>query len=307
MLGAGADQDGSLNGLIKSGQRLEAMGFDSVWLANIFGLDAIGVLSLLVRETTRIEVGTAVVPSYPRHPSALAQQALTASVASDGRFVLGLGLSHKVVIEDMLGMSYDKPAKHMKEYLEVLLPLLRGESVSYRGDLYRVHCQLDVAGARKVPVIVAALGAVMLKMAGSLADGTTTWMTGPQTLENHIIPCINQAANDAAKVSPRVVAGLPIALTNDVAAAKAKIDKGLQIYGVLPSYRAMLDREGAAGPADVAMLGDEAALRKQLQRLRDMGVTDFNAAVMNVDKNCYERTLEFLQAEFKLDARQDAL
>lgn len=297
MAGAGDDQDASLEGVIKFARRADSAGFHSLWMANIFGLDAISTLTLLGRETSNIELGTAVVPSYPRHPAAIAQQALTAGVAADGRFTLGLGLSHKLVIEDMFGLSYDKPAKHMQEYLEVLVPLLRGEAADHSGDLYNVHCQFDIAGLKPVPLIVAALGPKMLKLAGAMSDGTTTWMTGAQTLESHIIPSINKAADEAGRAAPRIVAGLPIALTDDVEAAQATIDKGLEIYGMLPSYRAMLDREGVAGPSGVAMLGDEAALGKKIQHLRDIGVTDFSAAIASVEEGGFERTLAFLQTE----------
>lgn len=286
--------DKSLNAVVEHIKDLEARGFDNAWMAHIFDLDAITTLALAGAATTRIELGTAVVPTYPRHPSAIAQQALTAAAASDNRFVLGIGLSHKLVIEDMLGMSYDKPARHMREYLEVLMPLLRGESVAYDGDLYRVNCQLNVSGVDSVPTIVAALGPLMLKIAGRLADGTITWMTGPKTLEEHIIPSVNSAASEAGKPEPRVVAGIPIALCQDVAAARARVDKDLEIYGLLPSYRAMLDREGAAGPGDIAIFGDEATLRKSILGLRDIGVTDFNAAIMPIEKGAGERTLDFL-------------
>ncbi len=297
MTGSGTDRDGSIDGLIGLARRAERSGFDSLWMANIFGLDAITTLALIGRETTRIELGTAVVPSYPRHPAALAQQCLTASAASDGRFTLGLGLSHQLVIEDMFGLSYERPARHMKEYLQALLPLLNGEAAAHNGELYRVNCQFDVPGAKPVPLLVAALGEVMLTLAGSLADGTTTWMTGPATLESHIIPSIQKAAAAAGKPAPRIVCALPIALTDDIGAARERISRGLEIYGVLPSYRAMLDKEGATGPADVSLLGDEAALRAQMQRLRDIGVTDFNAAIMSADDSGFERTLAFLETE----------
>lgn len=297
MAGAGADQDNSMAAAINFASRLDKMGFDSFWMANIFGFDAITLLSLMGPQTSKLELGTAVVPSFPRHPTALAQQCLTASVATQGRFSLGLGLSHQMVIENMFGLSYDKPARHMREYLSVLGPLLRGEAADFSGELYNVHCQMDVEGALPVPVILAALGPVMLKLAGQMSDGTTTWMTGIETLANYTIPTINKAAADAERPAPRVVAGLPIALTSNVDEAKTRIDKGLEIYGMLPSYRAMLDKEGAAGPSDVALLGDEAALRQQLQTLRSSGVSDFNAAIMHVDDGSFERTLAFLQSE----------
>lgn len=297
MIGATPGSDPSLEGLIRFAREAETSGFDNLWVANVFGFDAITTLAIIGRETRRIGLGTAVVPTYPRHPSAIAQQALTTGVAAGGRFSLGIGLSHKMVIEDMLGLSYAKPARHMREYLSVLGPLLRGVPVDFEGEDYRVKLGLDVPGAKPVPLIVAALGPLMLKLAGELADGTTTWMTGPKTLEEHIIPAIGNAAKAAGKPAPLVVAGLPIALTTDLDAARQKIARNLQVYGMLPSYRSMLDREGAAGPADVAMLGDESALRAQLQRLRDIGVTDFNAAIVKVEEGSLERTREFLAAE----------
>jgi 5,10-methylenetetrahydromethanopterin reductase len=291
---SGAVDGGDLDALVAQAKDLESAGFSSIWAANIFGLDAITAMAIVGRETTRIEVGTAVVPTYPRHPTAIAQQALTAGAASKGRFALGIGLSHKLVIEDMLGFSYDKPARHMKEYLEVLCPLLRGESVSHQGDEYRVNAGLQVPGAQPVPLLVAALGPVMLKLTGRMADGTITWMTGPKTLENHIVPVLSAAAEKAGRPAPRVVAGLPIALTQDAAKAREKMSEIFAMYGTLPSYRAMLDREGSEGPAGVALVGDEADLRAQIGRLRDVGVTDFDAAITPVEEGASERTLEFL-------------
>jgi F420-dependent oxidoreductase-like protein len=286
--------DNSLAGAAAQARRAEQSGFASFWLPNIFGIDAITGAALVGREVPRIELGTAVVPTYPRHPVALAQQALTAAAATSGRFTLGIGLSHKIVIEDMFGLDYSKPARHMREYLEVLTPLLRGEPVEYRGSEYRVKTGLGVPGAARVPLLVAALGPVMLGLAGRLADGTITWMTGPRTLGEHIAPAIGKAARAAGRPEPRIVAGLPIALCRDAAAAREGVAKTFEIYGMLPSYRAMLDREQATGPADVALLGDETALRAQLGRLRDAGVTDFDAAVTPVEDGSEARTIEFL-------------
>lgn len=292
------DQDagGTIDAVERLAGQLEADGFDHLWMANIFSLDAITALAIVGRATSRIGLGTAVTPTYPRHPVAMAQQALTAAAATSNRFVLGIGLSHRMVIEDMFGLSYDKPARHMREYLEVLMPLLAGEAVSHDGERFRVNCRFTVAGAEPVPTVIAALGPVMLKIAGELADGTTTWMTGPKTLASHVVPRIVRAASDAGRPAPRVVAGLPIALCRDVDAARTRLDKDLEIYGQIPSYRAMLDREGAAGPADVALLGDEAELTASLARLRDIGVTDFNAAVTDIEPGARERTLQFLAA-----------
>jgi len=199
------------------------------------------------------------------------------------------------VIEDMLGLSYEKPARHMREYLEVLSTLLRGEDVNHQGELYRVTAPLRVPGAPAVPVIVAALGPRMLQLAGRIGDGTITWMTGPRTLEDHIIPRLGKAAGEAGKPVPRVVCGLPVLVAQDPDTARETISKALSMYGTLPSYRAMLDREGVPGPGDVAICGDETFVESQLDRLRDIGVTDFNAAIVPVEPGGFDRTYALLQ------------
>jgi len=277
-----------LDDLITAAQKIEAAGLANIWMANIFGYDAIGVLSILGRETKTIGLGTAVTPTYPRHPTAIAQQALTTAAVTNNRFTLRIGLSHKIVIEDMFGMSYAAPAKHMREYLEVLMPLARGETANFDGEQFSVHgVNLSVPGAEQLPVVVAALGPVMLKIAGELADGTSTWMVGPNTMANHIVPGLGR--DDAT-----VVGGVPIVLTTNVEAAKEAIARELVIYGQLPSYRAMLDKEGAGGPADIAIVGDENTLRGEIKRFEDAGVTHFSAAIVGFEDGAYDRTLEFL-------------
>ena len=294
MIGADGSNAG-LRELVDQAKKMEALGLDNLWMANIFSFDAISTLGVIGWETQKIRLGTAVTPTYPRHPTAIAQQALTTAAAANNRFSLGIGLSHKLVIEGMLGMSYDKPAAHMREYLSVLAPLLRGEAVSYNGDEFRVNgVSINVPGTTRVPLLVAALGPAMLKLTGELADGTITWMVGPKTMEQHVVKSITAAANAARRPAPTVVGGFPVVLTNKPAEARAEIARNLTIYGQLPSYRAMLDREGAAGPADVALAGDENYLRGAVMRLRDIGVTDFTAAIMATEPETYRRTLEFL-------------
>ncbi|MGV0035685.1 MAG: TIGR03564 family F420-dependent LLM class oxidoreductase [Candidatus Azotimanducaceae bacterium WSBS_2022_MAG_OTU7] len=287
----GADgANNTLDDIVNVAKRVEAAGLDNVWLANIFGFDAISTLAIIGRETDRIGLGTAVTPTYPRHPTAIAQQALTTAAASKNRFTLGIGLSHQVVIENMLGMSYAKPAKHMREYLEVLMPLTRGETVNFDGEQYSVHgLALDVPGADRMPVVVAALGPVMLKIAAELADGTNTWMVGPKTMADHIVPGLGRSDGI-------VVGGVPIVLTTNVDQARETIGKNLVMYGQLPSYRAMLDREGVEGPQDIAIIGDENTLRGEIKRFEDAGVTDFNAAIMGIEDGAYDRTLAFLSS-----------
>lgn len=293
----GDGQRRTLADIVTIARQVENAGLDDVWMANIFSHDAISTLALVGRETTRIRLGTAVTPTYPRHPTALAQQALTTAAATGDRFTLGIGVSHKVMVEDMLGFSYDKPARHMREYLNVLMPLVRGETANFQGEQYQVtNVALDVPDAGPLPVVVAALGPVMLKITGELADGTNTWMVGPKTMESHIIRRLAGAARAAGRGDPLVVGGFPIVLTDKPDDARAKIAQSLTMYGQLPSYRAMLDKEGADGPADIAIVGDENALRGALKRLEDMGVTHFNAAIAAVDDGAFARTLEFLAA-----------
>ena len=294
MIGADGTRQ-TLDDLIKRARRAKKLGVNDLWLANIFSFDAVNALTVIGRAVPDLGLGTAVTPTYPRHPTALAQQALTAAAATDNRFVLGIGLSHKVVIEDMLGFSYDKPARHMREYLAIIGPLLRGESVTVTGEQLTARgVQLDVPGANAVPLVIGGLGPVMLRLAGEMADGTNTWMVGPKTMAEHIVPRVTAAADGVGKPTPAVVGGFPIVLTKNVDAAKATIAETLTIYGQLPSYRAMLDREGVAGPADVALVGDEKVLRKGLKRLKEAGVTHFNAAIADTEPGAYKRTVEFL-------------
>ncbi|MGH3394181.1 MAG: LLM class F420-dependent oxidoreductase [Streptosporangiaceae bacterium] len=256
-------------------------GFASGWISNIFGLDALTALAVAGHGGPGIELGTAVVPTYPRHPAALAQQALTAALALDGRLALGIGLSHRIVIEDMYGFSFDRPARHMREYLSVLLPLMDGEPAGFDGETVQAHIGLSVprpvSQTGRIPVLLAAMAPQMLRLAGERTDGTVLWMTGPATVRDYVVPAITAAAQNAGRPAPRVVCNLPVCVTDDVPAARAAADKIMAIYAQLPSYRAMLDKEGAAGPGDVAIAGDEDSVAAQVLALADAGVTDFVA------------------------------
>ena len=201
-----------------------------------------------------------------------------ALAAGPGRLTLGIGLSHKIVIEDMYGYSFERPARHMREYLSVLLPLLEGSPVSVKGDTLSANIGLSTPRAGRVPVLLAALAPRMLALAGQQTDGTVLWMTGPATVRDYVLPAISAAATAAARPSPRIVSSLPVCVTSDPAAARASAAKEFAIYGQLPSYRAMLDREGVSGPGDVAIVGDEDAVAAQILALADAGVTDFVAA-----------------------------
>jgi F420-dependent oxidoreductase-like protein len=225
----------------------------------------------------------------------MASQALTTQAACGNRLILGIGLSHQVVIEGVFGHSFHRPVRHMREYLSVLLPALRGEKVSFEGETLRAAAlgALNVPGATPPPVLVAALGPAMLKLAGTLTDGTITWMVGPKTLANHVVPAITAAAASAGRPSPRVVVGLPICVTLDVDDAKGRAGRAFGFYNNLPSYRAMLDREGAAGPEDVGIFGDEETVAEGLAHLADGGATDFSGAVFGSEDE-RQRTMALL-------------
>jgi 5,10-methylenetetrahydromethanopterin reductase len=252
-------------------------GFASVWFPQIFGIDAITALTVAAHDVPGIELGTAVVPTFPRHPLMLAAQALTLQQESGGRFTLGIGLSHQMVMEGMLGFSWDKPVRHLREYLSILLPLVRGEAADFEGETLTAKLGLDIPDAAPVPVLVAALGAQMLGVAGRMAEGTVTWMTGPATIAGHIAPTIRASASEAGRPDPRVVCALPVCVTDDEAAARERAASQFQMYGFLPSYRAMLDREGAVGPADVALVGDAATVRAGIEGIFEAGATEFVA------------------------------
>ena len=273
----GTVNDGTIDDVVDEARQVEADGFASYWAPNIFGHDALTTLAIVGREVPRIELGTSVVPTYPRHPMAIAQQCLTVNAACGGRLTLGIGLSHKIVIENMMGMSYDKPIRHIRDYLSILGPLSRNEPVSYSGEAYTTFGAISAKGAPPFSTVVAALGPQMLKAAAELADGTLTWCTGPLTLGGYIVPTINAAAEAAERPAPRVIAALPVCVTSDMEAAKGRAAQVFEIYGSLPSYRAMLDREGAAGPEDIAITGSESEVVDRIRALADIGVTDFAA------------------------------
>jgi 5,10-methylenetetrahydromethanopterin reductase len=271
--------NGPVDKIVDAARDAAGAGYATFWLPQIFGFDALTMLAVAGNVVPDIELGTAVVPTYPRHPVALAQQALTTQAITGGRLILGIGLSHQMVIEGMYGISFAKPVRHMQEYLDILLPLVREGNVSFSGDTLSGNAALDVRGAAPFPVVLAALGPKMLELAGTTADGTITWMTGPATVESHIVPVITSAAERAGRPPPRVAVGLPICVTSDTVAARENAAQTFEIYGTLPSYRAMLDREGAAGPADIAVVGNESEVRATIRRLSDVGATDFVANV----------------------------
>ena len=294
-INGGAMTTGTIDDVIVEARSAADDGFHTYWSPQIFALDALTVFAIVGREVPGIELGTAVVPTYPRHPWALAQEALTTQAAVGGRLALGIGLSHQIVVEGMWGISFAQPVRHLREYLEVLLPLTRGEAVKYRGTTVSAHGALTVPGSTPVPVLIAALGPKMLELTGQMADGTITWCVGPKTLEGHTVPTLTASAERAGRAVPRVVAALPVAVTADRHRLHEKAAEVFQIYGQLPSYRAMLDREGAAGPADLAIAGSEAEVADRIGALRDIGVTDFGAVEIGGDPDESAATRDLLK------------
>ena len=274
----------------------EKDGFDSFWLSHVFGADALTLVALAGQRTERIEIGTAVVPTFPRHPAALAQQALATQMALGGRLTLGIGPSHRSSMEGWLGLSYDKPVRHLREYLTVLRSLIEDGEIDFTGEVFSVRSSLQVPGATPCPILVGALGPMMLRVTGELADGTITWMAGPRTISGHVVPRINEASSAAGRPSPRVCVGVPIAVTDDRQGARRRAARLLEGYARVPSYRRMLVTEGVDSPADAAIIGTEVEVEAGIRALSDAGATDLLASLFPVgDPASAERTRELLK------------
>ncbi len=287
--------DPNLDSLIAHAQQAEADGFSSWWLAQTGLVDALSVFLAASSATSTIEMGTAVIPTYPRHPFTLAGQVRTTNMALRGRLVAGVGLSHKPVVEYRLGMSFDKPVGHMADYLTILDDLLTTGTTAHDGDAWTMHGEFGAAAEPAPSIMVAAMGPQMLRLAGRRTDGTILWMVGPKTIASHIVPEISEAAADAGRGDPRVMASLPVCVTDDEDATRAFAAVAFANYGELPSYRAMLDREGAEGPADVCLIGDEVKVRNGLAAIAAAGATDFAAVEIGMDEDQQRRTRALLQ------------
>ncbi len=285
----------TLAGKIDAIRAIEADGFAGAFLPSV-AHDAMTVLALAAGETSELELGTYVIPTYTRHPVAMAQQALATNAAAGGRFTLGLGLSHQVVIQDSWGIRFDNVVRHMREYLEVLVPLMRGEVVHHDGEEFRVHSQVELPDCEAPSVVVAALGPQMLRVTGRLADGTALWLAGPKWIEDVVIPEMGGAAQAEGRPEPRVIAGVPISITSDPDAARERIASAYQMYNTLPSYQRVIQGSGADNPAGVSIVGSEEEVELELRRWRDIGVTDFYAAFEGADAAERRRTREFIAA-----------
>ena len=270
--------------LIADAEAAEEAGFTSIWVPQVPGdFDAFTAITLLGQATERIELGTAVVPIQTRHPIAMAQEALSIQAVCEGRFTLGLGTSHHWIIEDMLGLSYERPAHQMRSYLEVLDAALRGPgSVDVENDGYRVHSPIDVTDWAPNPVLLAALGPVMLRLAGGHASGTILWMADERAVAEHVVPRITKAAAEAGRPAPRVIAGVPIAIcrNDEVDGARAWANRVLGQAEFSPNYQRLLGRGDATNMGDILAAGDESAVLDRLRAFRDAGATDLAVRVL---------------------------
>jgi F420-dependent oxidoreductase-like protein len=290
--------------LIADAQAAEQDGFTSLWVPQIPGeFDAFTMITLLGRATQRVELGTAVVPIQTRHPLAMAQEVLSNQAVCEGRFTLGLGASHHWVIEDQLGLHYERPAHQMRDYLEVLNAALRGPGeVHVENDGYRVHSPIDVTDLPPTQVVLAALAPVMLRVAGEHASGTILWMADERAVAEHIAPRIAKAAAAAGKPDPRIIAGVPVALCvkDEVDAAREWANRALGHAEYSPNYQRLLEHGDATDVGDILAAGDESAVALRLRAFRDAGATDLAVRVLALGRDrdarieSRKRTLAFL-------------
>jgi F420-dependent oxidoreductase-like protein len=294
----GSDKERSraerLAGLIADGKAAEDDGFDSFWVPQVPGyLDAMTAIALLGNATNRIELGTAVVPVQTRHPIVMAQQGLTTQAACDGRFTLGLGPSHHWIVADQLGMSYDRPAHLVRDYLDVLSSAFTGPGpVDIENDTFRVHSPMDVAGAVTMPILIAALGPTMLRIAGEHTDGTILWMADERAIGDYVVPRITKAAIEASRPAPRLVAGVPVALcrTSEVDTARAYASEVLGHADFSPNYLRLLEHGDAHDVGDTMAAGEEASVLARLRAYRDAGVTDLAIRIVPLGEDAAERS-----------------
>jgi alkanesulfonate monooxygenase SsuD/methylene tetrahydromethanopterin reductase-like flavin-dependent oxidoreductase (luciferase family) len=253
----------TIDKLVQQATEAEADGFTSLWYTGATAGDPLVAMAIAGRATSTIELGTAIVQTYPCHPLLMATRAkaVASAIGSPNRFTLGIGPSHQPVIEGMLGLSYATPGTHTEEYVQALIPQLADADI---------------------PVLVAALGPRLLRVAGQHAAGTIPWLANATAIEQHVAPLIRKAAANAGRPEPRIVAGLPVAVHDDVAEARAAAAEQFTIYGTLPNYQRILAAGGAAGPADAAIVGDETSVATQIGALFEAGATDVWGAPFGV-------------------------
>ena len=272
--------------LISDIEWADSAGLSTAWMPQVpDDFDLLTMVALMASHSTRIELGTAVVPLQAQHPIALARQALSVHAMSSGRLALGVGPSHHWIIRDMLGLPYDKPAAYTRDYLQVLSAALAGPGpVDVENDTFTVHSPTALGADTTMPVLVAALGPVMLQIAGEHADGTSLWMADEKAIAEHIAPKINKAAADAGRPQPRIVAGIPVTLcaNSEIEAAKDRANRILAEAETSPNYQRLLDRGSARNVGDLCAAGDEESILKRFKQFADAGVTDLSVRLLPI-------------------------
>jgi F420-dependent oxidoreductase-like protein len=266
--------------LIEQAQRAEADGFTSMWYAGAVAGDPLVAMAVVGHSTKDLELGTSVLQTYTCHPTLMANRAATVAAAMRRPgLTLGVGPSHEPVIRGMHGLDFSHPGRHTEEYVQILAALLQGETVSFTGEDFRVNTGPPaLPDGQPIPVLVAALGPRLLRVAGTYTQGTITWMANAAAIESHVAPRLRAAAEAAGRPAPRIVVGLPIAVHDDVDAAREVAATQFAIYGQLPNYQRILAHGGASSPAEAAIVGDEGAVGAQLEALAAAGATDIWAA-----------------------------
>jgi F420-dependent oxidoreductase-like protein len=281
--------------LVVRAREVAAVGVRTAWLSQGYDQDALTVLAAVAREVPDIELGASVVVVQPRHPRVLAAQAQTVQAAAHGRFVLGLGVSHPGLLE-VYDIPFERPVAALRAHLDVLLPVLDGRRVPGATGAGSDPAETTVRGATpRVPVLLGALGPAMLRLAGERAEGTITFLAGPRTLGEHVVPTLIRAAEAAGRGRPRVVAGLPVAVTAEPDRVRAEVAAAYAGYAALPSYRRALDRDGFADPGAIVIAGDEDTVAAGLRGYADLGVTDALISPVGDEKE-RQRTVEVIGA-----------
>ncbi len=298
----------SVDSMVRQAQQAEADGFASLWYASAVAGDPLVAMAFAGRSTTSIELGTAVLQTYPCHPLLQANRTVAAANAM-GRpgLTLGLGPSHRPIVEDVLGLSYDRPARHTEEYVRIVTALLRDGNADFDGADWTTHSAGRMAAAEHaVPVLLAALSPRMLRVAGSHADGVILWLASAAALERSIMPVLSAAADAAGRPAPRVVAGLPVAVHDDRAEAEAAVAATATGYGAMPNFERIVATGGGSSAADVAIIGDEASVQRQLERLITAGATDIWAqpVAVGADREQRRSSLRRTRALLSALARQ---
>ena len=265
----------------------ERLGFESVWVTQLpDARDASLVLAAYAAATQRLKLGTGVLPIYTRHPTAMAQMAATLDEVSGGRFILGIGISHKVTVEGMWGLKLERPVDAMREYLTIVRTSICEGSASIDGELFTTRWAYSAPHRPDLPIMISALNPRMLELAGELADGVVLWMCSPAYIRDHVIPTVTAGREKVGKSLDgfEVVAAVPVCLTSDRHGAQGVFRQTVERYSNLPYYRKMMDASGfkdelEAGTISEGMLdelagiGDEHQVRDAVRRYREAGVT----------------------------------